>query len=106
MIECGQICKYNFKNGGCLKPASAVCPMSNMFATDTNVGDKMTNADRIRAMNDEELAKWLEGIDCYNCDCCVYQHDCRFEYGDLERESYDCKKGRMEWLQQPVKEDA
>lgn len=73
---------------------------------DYKANHKMTNADRIRAMSDDELAEWLEQIDCYNCDCCIYQHDCRFEYGDFEREHYDCKKGRMEWLKRPVKEDA
>lgn len=65
----------------------------------------MTNADRIRAMSDEELAEWLEPVDCYNCECCVYQKECRFEH-DVETvnyaEKYDCCEGRMKWLQQPA----
>lgn len=58
MIHCNQVCMYNFPDDGCLKPASAVCPMSNM-ARDTNV---LTNADHIRSMSDEELAEFLEHI--------------------------------------------
>ena len=49
---------------------------------DKNVG-KMTNADRIRAMSDEELAKLL---------CCT---------GERMFEHKEC----LEWLQQPVEED-
>ena len=50
--------------------------------TDKNVG-KMTNADRIRGMSDEELAKLL---------CCTGWR--MFEYKEC-----------LEWLQQPVEED-
>ena len=50
--------------------------------TDKNVG-KMTNADRIRGMSDEELAKLL---------CCTRWR--MFE-----------QKECLEWLQQPVEED-
>lgn len=50
--------------------------------TDKNVG-KMTNADRIRAMSDEELAKLL---------CCT---------GWRMFEQKEC----LEWLQRPAEED-
>ena len=50
--------------------------------TDKNVG-KMTNADRIRGMSDEELAKLL---------CCTGWR--MFEYKEC-----------LEWLKQPVEED-
>ena len=50
--------------------------------TDKNVG-KMTNADRIRAMTDEELAKLL---------CCT---------GWRMIEQKEC----LEWLQQPAEEN-
>ena len=50
--------------------------------TDKNVG-KMTNADRIRAMSDKELAKLL---------CCTGWR--MFEYKEC-----------LEWLQQPAEED-
>lgn len=62
-----------------------------------------TNAEHIRSMTDEELAEWLEEVDCWNCDCCVYQRECRLEY---DEEKHDCADGRMKWLKQPYKEDA
>lgn len=48
------------------------------------VSQKKTNADRIRAMSDEELAKWLE-----------------YEGGGACAEV--C--GWLDWLQQPAEED-
>ena len=62
---------------------------------------RKTNADRIRSMTDEELVAWLEEVDCYNCDCCVYQRECRLEYGEAK---HDCVTGRIKWLKQPYKE--
>ena len=56
-----------------------------------------TNADRIRAMSDEELAKYLSNP----CDCAV----------DPERDGYRecgndlCVKYLLEWLQQPAEEE-
>lgn len=62
----------------------------------------MTNADRIRAMSDEELAEMLaEEIphgDCYGCgfDCDDYPGD-KFSDG--------CANAFYRWLQQPAKEE-
>ena len=56
----------------------------------------MTNADRIRAMSDEELAEFLCGISTAEC-CdrsCPARHICG--YGD---------SGMIKWLQQPAKEN-
>ena len=56
-----------------------------------------TNADRIRAMSDEELAKYLSNP----CNCAV----------DPERDGYRecgndlCIKYLLEWLQQPAEEE-
>ena len=56
-----------------------------------------TNADRIRTMSDEELAKHLSNP----CDCAV----------DPERDGYRecgndlCVKYLLEWLQQPAEEE-
>ena len=69
-------------------------------ASDINVGSKLppvelTNADRIRAMSDEELAKLLqEG--CLGSKC---EEQPQSEYGSVN--CFDC---RMKWLQQPVEE--
>lgn len=57
----------------------------------------ITNADRIRAMSDEELAKYLSNP----CECTV----------DPERDGYRecgndlCVKYLLEWLQQPAEEE-
>lgn len=59
-----------------------------------------TNADRIRAMSDEELAKLLLDADQGNftvdiCDeryCVADQNDC----------PHDCKAAALKWLQQPM----
>lgn len=76
------------------------------FATDNNVGDKMTptdkdtnvltKADRIRAMSDEELCKFLgEYKFCdiceEGCDSCTYNGE--------------CDKRLLEWLKQPSEVD-
>ena len=56
----------------------------------------MTNADRIRAMSDEELAGFLCGTSTAEC-CdrsCPARHICG--YAD---------NGMIKWLQQPVKEN-
>jgi hypothetical protein len=55
------------------------------FAKDTNV---LTNADHIRVMTDEELAKFI----CKHTDCGV----CKFD------SLWGCKL--QEWLKQPYKE--
>ena len=67
--------------------------------TDKNV-EKMTNADRIRAMSDEELATFISEIadECErNTECNQHCYGCDIEY--CVRES--CLK----WLRQPVEED-
>ena len=53
----------------------------------------MTNADRIRAMSDEELAYWVM--------CPWDEPECQREH-----EQWDCMACTLRWLQQPVKEDA
>ena len=56
----------------------------------------MTNADRIRAMSDEELCKFLGEYKFFDmceegCDACTY--------------SGDCDKRLLEWLEQPAEGD-
>lgn len=53
-MKCNQICKWN-SNAGCVKPYGVPCILENVSPTDK----KATNADRIRSMNDEELAEFL-----------------------------------------------
>ena len=59
-------CKYITKNGRCgLKNSYAY--RHGCFGEDMcKCREPMTNADRIRAMNDEELRNWLFNRDCTN----------------------------------------
>ena len=61
--------------------------------TDKNVG-KMTNADRIRAMNDEELAEFIKHIKVRAAFCKAVKDNDAFE-----------ALCSAEWLQQPAEED-
>ena len=67
---------------------------------------QQTNADRIRAMSDEELSEFLTHMNPTNCQDCGFSHGWRCQpdrddYSDFEK----CKEGRKRWLQQPVKEN-
>jgi len=72
-------------------------------ATSNCVNKIVTNADRIRSMSDEELAKWL-------VQKTKYQESAWSEpsYLNFLTESDDVMesalKGTVEWLKQPVKE--
>lgn len=55
MSNCGQACPYNTLNGCKVKEYNAICHLSNMASVQT--ANPKTNADRIRAMSDEELAE-------------------------------------------------
>ena len=88
-------CIYFEKDGVCRK-----------FTDDTAIiycvmgpcpDQKVSNADKIRAMSDEELAKYLSNP----CECTV----------DPERDGFRecgndlCVKYLLEWLQQPAEEE-
>ena len=65
--------------------------------TDKNVG-KMTNADRIRAMSDKELAELMRSM--MDCDSCGNMFSFKCD------ESYEhCLSVCLEWLQKPAEED-
>lgn len=53
----------------------------------------MTNADRIRAMSDEELARFIDS----ETDNCA-------PHGDCKKVCDDCKACWFDWLQQPAEE--
>ena len=59
-------------------------------------GKPKTNADRIRAMSDEELAEFLSSGLKEPCDCCqlaVFEGACTETL---------CEDAMMKWLQQPI----
>ena len=65
-----------------------------------------TNADRIRAMSDEELVVFLDGFTCNCIDC--RDNDGRNEICQIYKRQYGryCEpKDIMGWLQSPAEED-
>lgn len=65
----------------------------------------LTNADRIRAMSDEELSRHLH---CIGWDCHLCSEHIRLDNEPLlrmERCDENCFVHCLEWLKQPVKED-
>lgn len=76
------------------------------FRDATKKVEPLTNAQKIRAMSDEELAEFLTHINPINCQDCAFSHGWRCQpdrddYSDFEK----CKEGRKRWLQQPAEED-
>ena len=66
----------------------------------------ITNADRIRAMSDEELAVFLDDLTCLCVDC--NDHDGVNENCPIYKQGcgrYCEPKDLMDWLQQPAEED-
>ena len=94
MAICRQACPYNTLNGCKVKEYGGICQLTNTAQPITEY--RMTNADRIRSMTDEELALWI---------CGVY---------DIEEENGKFINGIIipgyaphdieEWLQQPAEE--
>ena len=70
--------------------------MGNYLAKLAQSKPKVTNADRIRAMTDEELAElWWERVDCGEC---PVHRDCKMT-------GQDCKQLALAWLKSPVEVD-
>ena len=90
MANCGQACPYNTLDGCKVKEYNAICPLTNMATPITEY--RMTNADRIRAMSDEELAYWV---------MCPYDEP----LCGGEPASGDCMKCCLQWLQQPAEDN-
>ena len=88
MTICRQACRYNTLDGCKVKERAGVCPLTNIAPLITEY--RMTNADRIRAMSDEEMAKKLQ----YASGCPVN--------ADCIKMSGDCNACWLDWLQQPA----
>ena len=72
--------------------------MNGVTVQECKLGVKKTNADRIRAMSDEELAMFLCNFrscnaDEYICEGCKAEKYCRAGH-----------EGTIDWLQQPAEE--
>ena len=82
MAICRQACPYNTLDGCEVKEYGGVCQLTNTAQPITEY--RMTNADRIRSMTDEELAMLL------------------YEIG--YDEGWDKPEYALKWLQQPAEE--
>ena len=99
MAICRQACPYNTLDGCKVKAYGGVCPLTNTSQPITEY--RMTNADRIRSMNDEELAVFLDGFSSRCIDCA---EDAKNQSCPIYKEGYYCRPQEiMEWLQQPPK---
>lgn len=92
-VECADYAECSKKHNLTIKRKH--CPMAKVEYV-------QTNADRIRAMSDEELAEFLCGV--YDDDTCgVYQDECgKFINGTIIID-YD-ENAILEWLKQPAEE--
>ena len=62
---------------------------------------KLSNADRIRAMSDEELSEFISRIEIGDFGQQVYGKT----FCDMCKGQYECDDCRLWWLQQPAEED-
>lgn len=95
---CDKPCGNKTASGYCATTACINPQYSNIGTAHYGQGVQkriITNADRIRAMTDEELAElWWERVDCGEC---PVHRDCRMT-------GQDCKKLALGWLQEEAKE--
>lgn len=82
-------CKYG-QNGACEKLFRPNCPDSS----ECYEFELYTNADRIRAMSDEELADFID-----RCEAAGYNDS------SIARDENDNLMDTFDWLQQPAEED-
>lgn len=92
-------CVYFEKDGKCRKfsdnTAISYCVMGPCPE------QKLSNADRIRDMSDEELAEFISRIEIGDFGPQVY----RKTFCDMCKGQYECDDCRLWWLQQPAEED-
>ena len=99
MSNCGQACPFNTLNGCKVAEYNAICPLTNMASPDAKTiqverfaPKTQTNADRIRAMSDEELA-W---------ELMVWRFDAFAKAKGDEGTLPSSQKTILDWLKQPI----
>lgn len=75
---------------------SACAALRSTYGIDTDP-EIITNADRIRAMSDEELSKFISRIEIGDFGQQVYGKT----FCDMCKGQYECDDCRLWWLQQP-----
>lgn len=97
---------YNVNCGSCICKTLCGEPADTALGCASRMVNVKTNADRIRAMSDEELAEVLCGADF--CGCCEYERDngtCHYIDLHPNGKLFDgCVKAALKWLQQPAEE--
>lgn len=93
----GYINQFEDIEGGC-RAWSKTCIACNGTGT---ILCQETNADRIRAMSDEELSEFISRIEIGDFGQQVYGKT----FCDMCKGQYECDDCRLWWLQQPAKED-
>ena len=83
MADCRK-CKHNYKPSTCEPKCNRMCDGESDF-------EPVTNAMRIRAMSDEELAELIKEKPC---------NYCKYQYESCN--GYKCIDGISEWLQSEV----
>ena len=102
MAICRQACPYNTLDGCKVKEYGGICQLTNTVQPITEY--RMTNADRIRSMSDEELAEFIDDIAAYVATgkyCTGFLHVSGFPYTCFDTKKC-CEKHVVEWLQQPA----
>ena len=94
---------FFYRNEWCEKVVDSPDPEE---ARDCNYFREMTNADRIRAMSDLEIADWISENGAIKTPCdIICGGDCK-AIATIEKSSIErCKEIVMKWLQQPAEED-
>ena len=86
---------FNIKCGSCIGKTLCGEPEDTaLVCVDRVIGKPMTNADRIRAMSDEELAEFIKHIKVRAAFCKAVKNNDAFE-----------ELCSAEWLQQPAGEE-
>lgn len=95
---------YNIKCGSCMGKTLCGEPADAALGCANRIVNAQTNADRIRAMSDEELAKWFADMwDC--CYCSEYERtDCHPLFS-AEPCDQKCEHHCLEWLKKPCEEE-
>ena len=86
---------FNIKCGSCIGKTLCGEPEDTaLVCVDRVIGKPMTNADRIRAMSDEELVEFIKNIKVRAALCKAVKNNDAFE-----------ELCSAEWLQRPAEED-
>lgn len=100
MANCGQACPYNTLDGCKVKEYNVICPLTNMATPVTEY--RMTNADRIRAMSDEELARFLAERNVNESTVQLLDKDNALTAVQIEALRYRIYCALVQWLKQPA----